>query len=124
MMVTPTDLDAFGNATAPRLPRPKSDLIVDPSGMVGPESPPRPLSGASTFADPAQAPVRGYYSVLPQGTPLPEGLAVVADGNDVLRGSQHLPTHHTIYPTRRMPLQDFLDLFQKLPWQGPVGKKS
>ena len=59
MAVTPVDLYVFGNTKGPRLPRLNIDLIPDAAGMVGPESPPRPLNAASAFANPAKAPVKG-----------------------------------------------------------------
>lgn len=77
---TPTDLYAFGNIAGPRPPRimgynrqpgQDADLILDHNGMVGPTNPPR---GASTFADPNKAPVRGHYHRLPAGTRLPREL--------------------------------------------------
>jgi hypothetical protein len=48
---------------------------------------------------------------------LPAGLGVVADGVDVNPASPLLATHHTIYPTVRMPVDQFVELFLKLPWQ-------
>ncbi len=124
MTVTPTDLYAFGGPRGgPRPPRPNIDLIPDSSGMIGPERPPQPLNGASAFSDAGKAPLRGNYYLLPRGTPLPDGLAVVADGNDVLPGSPHPEGHYTIYPTIRMTPSEFTKLFANLPWQGPAGKK-
>jgi hypothetical protein len=121
--VTPVDLYAFGGPGGPRPPRLNIDLIPDSSGMIGPESPPRPLNGASAYADASKAPLRGRYYLLPRGTPLPGELAVVADGKDVFASSPHPETHYTIYPTVRMSPSDFTRLFVNLPWQGPVGKK-
>ena len=48
--------------------------------------------------------------MLPAGTKLPDGLAVVADGRDVYPESEHEETHHTIYPTRDMTVQEFQNL--------------
>jgi hypothetical protein len=117
-----SDLYAFGNRTKPRDPRipgynrgtgERGDLYMGSNGLVGPEYPPTP-NGASTFGDPYQAPVSGHFHKIPQGIPLPEGLAVIADGSDV--GGPHPPTHHTIYPTRAMFPQEFIDKFQSLLW--------
>ncbi len=112
---TPVDLHAFGNRAAPRPPRPSPDMeIVD--GVFVAEEPPLP-HGASTFADPNQAGLTGQYHRLPAGTDLPDGFAVVADGSDVVPGSPQPPTHHTIYPTRDMPPEEFTQGFNDLPWQ-------
>jgi hypothetical protein len=115
MAGTPTDLYAFGNRTGPRLPRPDLDLFADAAGNVGPEVPPE-VDGASAFGDTNESPLTGHYHLLPAGTPLPEGLGVVADGRDVDPDSDQAATHHTIYPTVRMPLDRFAELFKNLPW--------
>jgi large repetitive protein len=112
---TPTDLHAFGNAGGPRAPREGIDFYVGDDGMVVPQSGPTP-HGASTFGDPAQAPLSGVYHRIPGGTELPDGFGVVADGEDVLPGSGQPPTHHTIYPTQPMTPQDYIDGFLNLPW--------
>jgi hypothetical protein len=98
------------------------DVFPDSSGMIGPESPPLPR-GASTFGDVGQAPVTGHWHTLLQGTLLPEGLGVVADGVAVLSGSPHSPTHYTIYPAVAMPVDQFINLFLHLPWQYGGNKK-
>ena len=117
MADTPTDLYAFGpRGRGPRPPRPGIDLFADPAGMVGPEYPPAPR-GASTFGDLARCPLHGHYHTLPAGTPLPEGLAVIADGVDVDPASPHGPTHHTVYPAVRMSFERFVELYQGLPWK-------
>ena len=95
-----------------------TDLVVDPSGEVHPTSPP---TGASTFGDPRQAPLTGHYHRVPAGTVLPEGIGVVADGVDV--GGPHLPTHHTVFPTRTMRFSEFVEKFLNLPWEY-AGKKK
>jgi hypothetical protein len=118
---TPTDLYAFGNRQQPRAPRPSDFGVNGPDDLVGPESPPTP-HGASTPGDPAQTPLTGHYHHLPAGTPLPEGLGVVADGSDVLPGSALPPTHHTLFPTIEMTLREFIGHFLALPWQH-AGKK-
>ncbi|HBI44390.1 MAG TPA: hypothetical protein DDY78_16285 [Planctomycetales bacterium] len=121
MATTPVDLYAFGNLARPRPPRPGKDILPDVAGMVGPEHPPLP-SGASAFADVVQSMLSGHYHVLLQGTDLPPGIAVVADGVDVDAKYPHPPTHHTLYPAIRMPLDTFIDLILNLPWQY-VGRK-
>jgi RHS repeat-associated protein len=118
---TPSNLYAFGNKAGPRPPRPGKDIFPDNSGNVGPEVPPFP-NGASTFADPNMAPLNGPYHELPAGTQLPDGLSVVADGVDVNPLSQNPPTHHTIYPSKSMPSDDFSNAFRNLPWKY-AGKK-
>ena len=122
MKVTPADLFAFGSSTGPKPPRPEIDVFPDEYGWLQPESPPLPR-GMSTFADVAFAPLTGRYHRLPQGTPPPEGLEVVADGKDVHGRSSHEPTHHTIYPTSAVKVERFRDLYLGLPWIA-AGKKS
>jgi hypothetical protein len=116
----PTDLHAFGNSKRPRSPRikgynlkpgHKADITLDAAGHVGPGS----SGGASVFGDPFQARLEGHYHVLPAGTELPDGLAVVADGADV--GGLHAPTHHTLTPTRDMTPEEFQRLYDGLPWR-------
>lgn len=121
--VTPRDLHAFGNRSRPRPPRALGDFhLASEEEPVAPGELPLP-SGASTFADPARAPLDGHYHVLPAGTALPEGLAVVEDGPEVVPESPYEPTHHTIYATRVMPYTEFRDKFLSLPWRY-VGKKG
>jgi hypothetical protein len=111
------DLFAFGGkTTGPRPPRPVEDFVAEPGSLVGPESPPLPR-GASTFGDVTQAPLKGHYHKLPAGTELPPGMGVVADGPSVVPNSPHQPTHHTIYPTVPMTVEDFTEKFLNLPWQ-------
>jgi hypothetical protein len=121
MVKTKVDLYAFGNRTGPKSPRLGIDVFPDAAGMVGPEYSPLPR-GASTFADVVQITLSGHYHVLSRGTELPPGLAVVADGMDVDPKNPHPPTHHTIYPAIRMPVDTFIDVILKLPWQY-VGRK-
>jgi hypothetical protein len=116
MAVTPVDLYAFGPRSGPRPPRPGIDLEVDAAGLLVPQTPPLPL-GASTVADPMKAPLRRHYHRLPQGTVLPEGLDVIADGRDADANSPHGETHHTIYPTAAMTPEQFIALWNGLPWQ-------
>jgi RHS repeat-associated protein len=120
LTTVPTDLHAFGRSPAgsqpgPRPPRIGTDVFPDELGMIGPESPPFP-NGASTFADPNKAPLSGHYYVLPEGTQLSEGLAVTADGSDISAASPHPETHHTIFPSRSMLVEKFIELYESLPW--------
>jgi RHS repeat-associated protein len=115
-VVTAQDLFAFGNKTAPRAPRPVQDFQVESGATVGPEYPPLP-KGASTFADISQAPLTGHYHRLPAGTELPPGMSVVSDGPSVVPNSPHLPTHHTIYPTKPTTVETFAEEFLRLPWE-------
>lgn len=89
-------------------------MEIGSDGMLVPQRPPSP-TGASTFGDPAQAPLTGHYHTIPGGTEMPPGLGVVRDGVDV--GGVQPPTHATIYPTEPMTPQDFIDRFLGLPWE-------
>ncbi len=113
----PTTLYAFGNRQRPRPPRQNKDIAVE-NGYVKPTNPP---TGASTFGDIQYAPLTGHYHRLNQNTELPEGLDVVADGEDV--GGTHSPTHHTIYPSREMPFIEFEEKFLNSGWVY-TGKKE
>ncbi len=114
--VTPTNLHAFGNKAGPRAPRPEGDFhVAGEADAVAPGELPMP-HGASTFGDPGHAPLGGHFHVLPAGTELPEGLAVVRDDPEAVPGSTYERTHHTIYPVRPMPFAEFRDKFLKLPW--------
>jgi hypothetical protein len=121
MATTPVDLYAFGNRSGPKRLRFGIDVFPDAAGMVGPEHLPLPR-GASAFADVAKVTLTGYYHVLARGTQLPPGIAVVADGMDRDPSNPHPPTHHTLFPTIRMPVDAFIDLILNLPWQY-VGRK-
>ncbi len=116
-VATGTDLYAFGNKSQPRAPRLDIDVTLDDAGMVRLTDPP---SGASTFGDPMAAPLSGQYHRLPAGTRLAD-LGVVADGVDV--GGPGPATHHTVYPTVRMSLEQLTNRFLELPWEH-VGKKK
>lgn len=70
----------------------------------------------TTFGDPDQANLTGHYYRLPEGTQLPQGLAIKADGIDVESGT-FPPTHHTIYPTEEMAPDRFIRLLGALPWE-------
>ena len=114
--VTPEQVVAFGNSTNPRGARPSQDFHVnDFDDVVGPECGPFPL-GASAFDKPSNAPITGWYHILPKGTQLPDGLAIIADGIDVNPKSPHGAGHHTIFPTIEMTVEKFNELFKSLPW--------
>jgi hypothetical protein len=104
-------LYAFGSKSGPRPPRPGIDITVDANGMVHPTE---PLTGASLFGDPQQAPLSGHYHRIPANLPLPLSVKITADGIDV--GGPHPPTHHTFFPTEPMPFADFVNSFMRLPW--------
>ncbi len=108
--ILPVTLYAFGNRKSPRPPRPSIDIVVD-RDLVKPTQPP---TGASTFADIRYAPLTGHYYRIDKGTPLPVGIAVIADGEDV--GGNHSPTHHTIYPALEMPFSEFVEKFKACGW--------
>ncbi len=111
-------LVSFGNATKPADVRVPQDISVDANGDVSP--PPQPVTaqsnvqGKSLYGDPAQAPLTGWWWWIPKNTTLPSGLAIIADGSDV--GGTQSPTHHTLYPTRAMPLSDFNQKYLSLGW--------
>jgi hypothetical protein len=119
---TKADLFAFGSRSGPRPPRHGIDYVVDALGMVGPEQPPFP-AGASLFADPQQAPLRGHFHRLAAGTTIPAGLEIVADGIDVHSNSIHPATHHTLFPITKVAPHQFVSAFLALPWQYS-GRKS
>jgi len=118
---TRTDLYAFGPKSAPSPPKVGKDAFPDPEGIVGPERAPFPRE-KSTFGDPVQAPLSGHYHKLPKGTKLPNGIDVVADGLDVDKASPHPPTHHTLFPAEAMPLDEYTEKINTLPWSY-AGKK-
>ena len=114
---TPKDLYAFGNSTSPRGARPVQDFDVeDFSNFVGPETPPMP-HGASSFDNIDNVPLKGHYHTLPEGTELPEGLGVIADGSDVLENSLRGVGHHSFFPIKSMTVEEFNNLFKSLPWK-------
>lgn len=114
-----TDIYRFGgspNGSGVRAPRfGDFDLPHDssPDMVVGPG----PEGGASTFSDPFTSGLSGHYYKISEGTQLPDGLGIVADGIDVVESSQWPPTHHTIYPTTQMTFAEFVDKILNLPWQ-------
>jgi hypothetical protein len=121
--VTQVDLYVFGSADAPRAPRAGGDFNLAgedhtiPAGVL-------PLPhGASAFSDPlVNEKPEGHYHLLPKGTLLPEGLAVVRDDATVVQGSPNPKTHHTVFPTTEMSFTEFCAKFVTLPWQY-AGKK-
>ena len=116
-VTVPTTLYAFGNRQRPRPPRQNKDIAVE-DDFVKPTKPP---TGASTFGDIQYAPLTGHYYRLDKDTELPEGLDVVADGEDV--GGTHSATHHTIYPRRAMPFTEFVEKYLNSGWVY-AGKKE
>lgn len=108
--ILPVTLYAFGNKKSPRSPRSNIDIAIDKDIVKLTQ----PATGASTFADIRYAPLTGHYYRIDKGTPLPVGLAVIADGEDV--GGNHSLTHHTIYPTFEMPFSEFVEKFMNCGW--------
>ena len=109
---------AFGNKTRPRPPRWDRDLhLKSKDDMVQPS----PKLGASVFGNVNFAPLTGHFHKIPKTIPMPQGLAIIADGIDV--GGQHPSTHHTIYATECMPYDEFSMKFLSLPWTY-AGKKK
>jgi len=114
------DLYAFGNAGGIFVK--SRDIDVDDQGRINAQSPPLP-QGQSTFENTSQAPgLTGAVWRLAAGTWLPWGLNEVADGRDVVPGSPHPEGHHTIYPTRGMPFDEFSNLVHNLPWERIPGR--
>jgi hypothetical protein len=73
--------------------------------------------GASSFADPSRSGLTGHYHRLPMGTDLPPGMAVTADGRDVLPESPLPESHHTIHAIEPMLPSQFVQKFLTLPWE-------
>jgi hypothetical protein len=108
--------------TNPRPPREGKDIPIDREGYVIPQpAPGEDPKGASTFGNVALAPLTGHYHRIPRKTPMPKGLAVIADGEDV--GGDRAPTHHTIFPIERMLFLTFSQRFLGLPWTYGGNKK-
>ncbi len=72
--------------------------------------------GASMIADPKQSRLTGHYHRLPAGMILPRGLAVIADGCDVVADSLLPPGHYTLHITEPMTALEFIEKFAGLPW--------
>ena len=107
-----------GNPTQPAGARPQRDFGVSSrSDFVGPEIPSNDGSthGASTNSNP-NCGLHGTSWHLEEGTELPQGLGFVPDGQDVNPHSSNGPGHCTIYPTDTMTVDEFNELFQRLPW--------
>ena len=70
--------------------------------------------------------VKGQIYRIPAGTELPEGLAVHADGEDVVvngvKGTKSTG-HRTVYPTEPMTVDEFNRRFRSMDWEH-VGKKK
>lgn len=119
------DLFAFGNASGPRGPRLQDFGIGNPTDIVGPLTPDpvtRAVNGASTYTDPAIAPLTGHYWKVATNTPLSQGSAVSADGSDIPGGTAPAG-HRTIYPAAAMTFEQFRADFLALPWK-LAGKKT
>jgi RHS repeat-associated protein len=118
--VPPTGLYSFGNSksSGPSAPRLDVDfgLPVGPGQYVGPYYPPD-VRGKSAYGDwrIPRSFLRGFVYRLDQPY-VSQGLAVMADGSDVLTGSVNPPTHHTIYPTFRMGFSAFVSLVFGMNW--------
>ena len=122
--ITNSNLYATGNKSKPRAlrideynlkPGQKADLYLGKNGLTTPNQ-----GGASTFKTPEQLPLTGNYHKIPEGTTLPNGLAVKFDGQDV--SGTMSPGHATIYPTKPMKPETYVELYNSLPWEH-IGKK-
>ena len=71
--------------------------------------------GASTTYEPWLSPLHGHFHTVPEGTPLPQGLNVVLDGEEM--GGDRVAHHATIYAESRMSQDEFVKAFLELPWQ-------
>jgi hypothetical protein len=116
LTVTPVDLFAFGNRSAPRPPRLSMDIVCDDQGVLPADFSAIP-QGATLFADPQQGGLSGHFHRLPAGTILPRGLAVKADGCDVIGDSPLPPSHHTLHVIEQMTADEFSSKFVQLPWE-------
>jgi hypothetical protein len=128
-------LDENGNLVDGGFPRPPrdSDLHVGgPEEPVGPFTPGAPtdeVPGASTYTSVEAGTNQGLSGQvfrLPEGTELPPGYGVHADGADV--GGNAPSGHRTIYPSQRMPAGDFQAGYGNTDfgwqWHGTVNKKG
>ena len=117
MWVDPLGLNStccFGNATQPAGIRSK-DLEPNADGLLPSQADVQWPSGKSTTVSPETSGLTGHYHKIPEGTEMPEGLAIIRDGADV--GGPRSPGHSTVYPTRDMSPGEFNDKFQSLPWE-------
>ncbi|MFJ2954372.1 hypothetical protein [Streptomyces sp. NPDC087270] len=79
------------------------------------------VQGLSTFDSVENASRIGLKGQVRTPTgPLPDGLGVIADGRGA--GGPRALGHHTVYPTRRMPFDEYVALIQGMDWQN-MGKK-
>ena len=111
-------------AGGPRV-RPGRDIDVDIDGMVHPPSAGNlrrlDVQGLSTYDSIANLSAQGLTGQVRRPTrALPEGLGVIADHVGV-GGPQPLG-HHTIFPARSMPFEEFDGLIKGMDWQN-VGVK-
>jgi hypothetical protein len=109
-------LYAFGNTTGPRPPRAERDFKLDSEYDLVPIDKGK---GASLWGNVKYSGLTGHYCKIKKSTPLPFGMALIADGKDV--GGPHGRTHHTIYATTPMTYFSFVSKFLSLPWEY-VGK--
>jgi len=106
-------------AGGPRV-RPGRDIAVDSNGLVHPPSGEnlanKNVQGLSTYETVDQIKAEGLTGqVRKPSESLPEGLGQIADGAGV--GGPAPMGHHTIYPTRSMPFEDFEGLIKGMNWQ-------
>ncbi|MEV6675196.1 hypothetical protein [Streptomyces sp. NPDC051162] len=105
--------------------RPGKDIDVDAGGFVRAptegELKALDVQGLSTFDTTANASRVGLKGQVrsPEG-PLPDGLGVISDGKGV--GGTRALGHHTIYPTRRMSFDEYVELIKGMKWEN-VGVK-
>jgi hypothetical protein len=117
--VAPENIYVGGNTLGPKPAwREGKEYKLDADGNVIPGGGEVPPLGLSTFSSLEQA--RRWSSgkkfwMIPKGTPLPEGFAVIHDGPSL--GDPDKSTHHTFYTTRSMKPEDVLSRFKGLPWQ-------
>ncbi len=115
-------------ANGPRVrpgPGPKTDIDVDAGGLVHPPSAgdlsSLNVQGMSTYDTHQNLAAVGLTGQVRAPTkPLADGLGVIADGVGV--GGRRALGHHTIYPTRSMPFDEFVGLIQSMGWQN-IGVK-
>ncbi|MFC4110967.1 polymorphic toxin-type HINT domain-containing protein [Nonomuraea zeae] len=99
--------------------RPGKDIDVDADGFVNSPTSAQlealDVQGLSTFNTAENANRSGLRGQLRTPTgPLPDGLGVIADGSDV--GGPRAVGHHTFYPTRRMPFDEYTGLITGMNW--------
>jgi hypothetical protein len=131
---TAEDLYAWGGSKDdgfPRPPRPKDFGVESLDETVGPYDPTAPtdeVRGGSTYATVEQGQAEGLTRQvfrLPEGSELPPGMAVHADGRDA--GGAEPDGHRTLYPTDKTPLGEFRSSWShELSWvhHGKVDDKT